>query len=105
MNILQEPVQFKDTTDYNNEPLQYTDVNPQEGEMALVEPSGYALKHRYGEYGYQDEDDASNIDTVCTVITRARENRKNSRSGPKLRILDRFQTPRNANKSVQQVLP
>ena len=69
MNILQEPVQFKDTTDYNNEPLQYTDVNPQEGEMALVEPSGYALKHRYGEYGYQDEDDASNIDTVCTVIT------------------------------------
>ena len=35
--------------------------------------------------------------------TRARENRKNSRSGPKLRILDRFQTPQNANKSVQQV--
>ena len=34
---------------------------------------------------------------------RARENRKNSRSGPKLRILDRFQTPQNANKSVQQV--
>ena len=31
------------------------------------------------------------------------ENRKNSRSGPKLRILDRFQTPQNANKSVQQV--
>ena len=30
-------------------------------------------------------------------------NRKNSRSGPKLRILDRFQTPQNANKSVQQV--
>ena len=37
------------------------------------------------------------------LITRARENRKNSRSGPKLRILDRFQTPQNANKSVQQV--
>ena len=35
--------------------------------------------------------------------SRARENRKNSRSGPKLRILDRFQTPQNANKSVQQV--
>ena len=35
--------------------------------------------------------------------TRARENWKNSRSGPKLRILDRFQTPQNANKSVQQV--
>ena len=35
--------------------------------------------------------------------TRARENRKNSRSGPKLRILDRFQTPQNANKSIQQV--
>ena len=34
---------------------------------------------------------------------RARENRKNSRSGPKLRILDPFQTPQNANKSVQQV--
>ena len=34
---------------------------------------------------------------------RAWENRKNSRSGPKLRILDRFQTPQNANKSVQQV--
>ena len=33
--------------------------------------------------------------------TRARENRKNSRSGPKLGILDRFQTPQNANKSVQ----
>ena len=28
---------------------------------------------------------------------------KNSRSGPILRILDRFQTPQNANKSVQQV--
>ena len=37
------------------------------------------------------------------IWTRARENRKNSRSGPKLRILDRFQTPQNANKSVQQV--
>ena len=37
------------------------------------------------------------------VKYRARENRKNSRSGPKLRILDRFQTPQNANKSVQQV--
>ena len=36
-------------------------------------------------------------------LFRARENRKNSRSGPKLRILDRFQTPQNANKSVQQV--
>ena len=35
--------------------------------------------------------------------SRARENRKNSQSGPKLRILDRFQTPQNANKSVQQV--
>ena len=34
---------------------------------------------------------------------RAQENRKNSRSGPKLRILDWFQTPQNANKSVQQV--
>ena len=34
---------------------------------------------------------------------RAPENQKNSRSGPKLRILDRFQTPQNANKSVQQV--
>ena len=40
---------------------------------------------------------------VITVNTRARENRKNSRSGPKLRILDRFQTPQNANKLVQQV--
>ena len=38
-----------------------------------------------------------------TIYPRARENRKNSRSGPKLRILDRFQTPQNANKSVQQV--
>ena len=36
-------------------------------------------------------------------LGEARENRKNSRSGPKLRILDRFQTPQNANKSVQQV--
>ena len=34
---------------------------------------------------------------------RARENRKNSWSGPKLRILDRFQTPQNANKWIQQV--
>ena len=43
---------------------------------------------------------------VCNhfiIVTRARENRKNSRSGPKLRILDRFQTPQNANKSVPQV--
>ena len=39
---------------------------------------------------------------TCTGY-RAWENRKNSRSGPKLRILDRFQTPQNANKSVQQV--
>ena len=38
-----------------------------------------------------------------TEEIRARENRKNSQSGPKLRILDRFQTPQNANKSVQQV--
>ena len=38
---------------------------------------------------------------IMRVTTRARENRKNSRSGPKLRILDRFQTPQNANKSVQ----
>ena len=37
------------------------------------------------------------------VYTRAQENWKNSRSGPKLRILDRFQTPQNANKLVQQV--
>ena len=37
------------------------------------------------------------------VEGRARENRKNSRSGPKLRILDQFQTPQNANKSVQRV--
>ena len=36
-------------------------------------------------------------------VPRTWENRKNSRSGPKLRILDRFQTPQNANKSVQQV--
>ena len=36
-------------------------------------------------------------------IYRAPENWKNSRPGPKLRILDRFQTPQNANKSVQQV--
>ena len=41
---------------------------------------------------------------ICIdIVDRARENRKNSRSGPKLRILDRFQTPQNANKSVQQV--
>ena len=39
---------------------------------------------------------------TCTGY-RAWENRKNSRSGPKLRILDRFQTLQNANKSVQQV--
>ena len=42
-------------------------------------------------------DEPSHQDLSC----RARENRKNSRSGPKLRILDRFQTPQNANKSVQ----
>ena len=40
---------------------------------------------------------------MLTVLVRAQEIRKNSRSGPKLRILDRFQTPQNANKSVQQV--
>ena len=48
----------------------------------------------------------NNFDTVSSlesVSLRAPENRKNSRSGPKLRILDRFQTPQNANKSVQQV--
>ena len=38
-----------------------------------------------------------------SIGPRARENRKSSRSGPKLRILDRFQTLQNANKSVQQV--
>ena len=38
-----------------------------------------------------------------SVCIRAQENRKNSRSGLKLRILDRFQTPQNANKLVQQV--
>ena len=44
------------------------------------------------------------IKTLAQYLSsRARENRKNSRSGPKLRILDRFQTPQNANKSVQQV--
>ena len=32
--------------------------------MALVEPSGYAHKHKYGEYGYQEEDGASNSETV-----------------------------------------
>ena len=40
---------------------------------------------------------------MAIVNTRARENRKNSQSGPILRILDRFQTPQNANKSVKQV--
>ena len=40
---------------------------------------------------------------ILYLLFRARENRKNSRSGPKLTILDRFQTPQNANKSVQQV--
>ena len=40
---------------------------------------------------------------IVQAICRAWENRKNSRSGPKLRILDGFQTPQNANKSVQQV--
>ena len=42
-------------------------------------------------------------DAYLHVPIRAPENRKNSRSGPKLRILDRFQTPQNTNKSVQQV--
>ena len=40
---------------------------------------------------------------VDCIGIRAWENRKNSWSGPKLRILDRFQAPQNANKSVQQV--
>ena len=66
--ILQEPLQYTQNVvndQYANEPLQYTDVNPQEGDMALVEPSGYALKHKYEtEYGYKDEDDASMGDTV-----------------------------------------
>ena len=44
-----------------------------------------------------------NLPTAWLMLTRARENWKNSRSGQKLRILDRFQTPQNANKSVQQV--
>ena len=43
------------------------------------------------------------LDEMMCLYNRAQENRKNSRSGPKLRILDQFQTPQNANKSVQQV--
>ena len=41
-----------------------------------------------------------NVSLQKHVPSRARENRKNSRSR---NILDRFQTPQNANKSVQQV--
>ena len=41
--------------------------------------------------------------TLDFITTWAQENQKNSRSGPKLRILDRFQTPQNANKLVHQV--
>ena len=40
---------------------------------------------------------------LMSTHSRAWENQKNSRSGLKLRILDRFQTPQNSNKSVQQV--
>lgn len=63
----QEPLQYSQNVvgdQYPNEPLQYTDVSPQQGDMALVEPSGYALKHKYeAEYGYKEEDDTSNVDS------------------------------------------
>ena len=66
--LLQEPLslQYGSGNDqYATEPLQYTDVSPQQGDLALVEPSGYALKHKYEmEYGYRDEDGASNSDMV-----------------------------------------
>ena len=54
---------------------------------------------RSGEYGGWGK--TVTFSFFKNAVTRARENRKNSRSGPKLRILDRFQTPQNANKSVQ----
>ena len=53
--------------------------------------------------GIRDNESGLYIYIYIYIYIRARENRKNSQSGPKLRILDRFQTPKNANKSVQQV--
>ena len=50
---------------------------------------------------YADQSLHCPLTKLMDTVVRARENRKNSRSGPKLRILDRFQTPQNANKSVQ----
>ena len=65
---MQEPLslQYGGGNDpYAMEPLQYADVGPQQGDQALVEPSGYALKHKYEmEYGYRDEDGVSNGDMV-----------------------------------------
>ena len=70
------------------QPVVYKILCRQESVTPMPMPTGSALK------------------TICPTphtLSRAPENRKNSRSGPKLRILDRFQTPQNTNKSVQQV--
>ena len=80
--LLQEPLslQYGSGNDqYATEPLQYTDVSPQQGDLALVEPSGYALKHKYEmEYGYRDEDGASNSDMV--IIDPTVRNSKNPKN-------------------------
>ena len=66
----------------------------------LMENLGAMAYTRYT--GFREITDRNVLELHCIYICiRARENRKNSRSGPKLRILDRFQTPQNANKSVQ----
>ena len=92
----------------------------QEGKMALYRSPDYQtilsqLALLVQEF-YIDFQDGCHLGfPIRTILTtfdlqvtsilpiRARENRKNSRSGPKLRILDPFQTPQNATKSVQQV--
>ena len=64
--------------------------------LSLLTKDPYGLKlenvcKQYHGYGYEE----------CPYQGSGKP--ENSRSGPKLRILDRFQTPQNANKSVQQV--
>ena len=40
---------------------------------------------------------------TCLQVEQGSEKLENSRSGQKIRILDRFQTPQNTNNLVQQV--
>ena len=58
----------------------------------------------YGQTWKHSVDPNQMLQTVASFYwTQGSGKKENSRSGPKIRILDRFQTPQNANNSVQQV--